>query len=217
MRLRHFSRSAVVVCLALLGAACSDSTSPTSSTSPAAPGAGGTSSTLVPPSCDDNGVFVNLTLAGPLGRAFAWKKGNFTECHGGKVQANTGDGGTGPAASLQFDFAKGTGESPGGTFYVTLPTQPTVAVGKGLPAKVNVGVADPKLDLSFTEGCVAEITEVKEIGRFDNGQGPAYGIWEVYAGTARCDQPKRPIQPNGGEYTITRAEFRGISYRTVNR
>lgn len=211
---RRASRLGVVGCLALLATACGDSAS---SGSPGGSGDGGASATLVPPSCDDNGVFVNLTLAGPLGRAFAWKKGNFTECHGGKVPSNTGDGGTGSAASLQFNFAKGAGEAPGGTFYVTLTTQPTVAVGKALPAKVNLSLSDPKVDVLWTEGCVADISELKEIGRFDNGQGPAYGVWEVYAGTARCDQPKKAIQPNGGEYTITRAEFRGINYRLVTR
>lgn len=113
---RRASRLGVVGCLALLATACGDSAS---SGSPGGSGDGGASATLVPPSCDDNGVFVNLTLAGPLGRAFAWKKGNFTECHGGKVPSNTGDGGTGSAASLQFNFAKGAGEAPGGTFYVT--------------------------------------------------------------------------------------------------
>ena len=100
---------------------------------------------------------------------------------------------------------------------MTLTTQATVAVGKALPAKVNLSLSDPKVDVLWTEGCVADISELKEIGRFDNGQGPAYGVWEVYAGTARCDQPKKAIQPNGGEYTITRAEFRGINYRLVTR
>lgn len=201
-----------IVASLLAVAACGDSTtSAGDGGAGTTPGTTPTSSSLTPPSCDANGAFVKLTLAGPLGRAFEWGAGKFTECHGGKLQATT-DAGTGPAASLQFNFAK---NAPGGTFYVTLTTQGDVAVGKNLPAKVNLSISDPKIDVSWKD-CVAEITEVKEIGRFDNGQGPAYGIWDAYAGTAQCNTPAKALL-SSAEYTLPKSEFRGIQYRLVTR
>lgn len=191
-------------------AACGDATTGGGGAG-ATPGTTPTSSTPTQPSCDANGAFVKLTLTGPQGRAFEWGAGKFTECHGGQVPTNT-DAGTVPAASLQFNFAK---NAPGGTFYVTLTTQGDVALGKNLPAKVNLSITDPKVDVSWKD-CVAEITEVKEIGRFDNGQGPAYGIWDAYAGTAQCNTPAKALL-SSAEYTLPKSEFRGIQYRLVTR
>ncbi len=201
MRSFHATGLAALKSLLVL-AACGDSATVSA-------GDGGTSpqdAGLNVPSCDDNGAYVRLTLAGPSGKPLEWGNGKFTECHGGKVQN----------ASLQFNFAKG---APGGSFYVTLTSQGDVAVGKALPAKVNLSVqgiqTNVSVDVSWQTGCVADVTEVTQVGRFDNGQGPAYGIWEAYTGSVRCDTPKRALQ--GGDYTLPKAEFKGIFYRLVMR
>jgi hypothetical protein len=167
-------------------------------------GSGTPSGTLTVPPCADHGTYVRLTVTGPEGGEFEWAATDFPECHGG-----TGLGGE---ASLQFDLAGPAGE---GAFFVTLPGLETVAVGADRPAEVLLNLESADLYLNWKDGCTAQITDVTEIDRFDNG-GPFIGVWERYTGTVACTSTDRPLLGEG-DYGLPAAAFQGISYRLEAR